>query len=90
MFDEEIVAVDRATQIVIHTQSGFKTFEGCVEDVIDYGEQAVEAYKQSLIEGLDKAVEKWSKEGRTPEQIYGARNFITSGHFIQLIKESGE
>ena len=54
MFDEEIVAVDRATQIVIHTQSGFKTFEGCVEDVIDYGEQAVEAYKQSLIENLIK------------------------------------
>ena len=52
MFDEEIVAVDRATQIVIHTQSGFKTFEGCVEDVIDYGEQAVEAYKQSLIEEI--------------------------------------
>ena len=56
----------------------------------EIGDEAIKNFKDQLIEGLDKAVEKWSKEGRTPEQIYGARNFITSGHFIQLIKESGE
>ncbi len=35
---------------------------------------------------INEAVEKWEKQGRTPEQIYGAKNFITSGPFLEWLE----
>ena len=44
-------------------------------------------------EDLFVAIERWSREGRTEEQVHGATNFITSRHFpkshlTQSTKES--
>ncbi len=35
---------------------------------------------------LNEVVEKWEKQGRTPEQIYGVKNFVTSGPFLEWRK----
>jgi hypothetical protein len=36
----------------------------------------------------DDIVQAWAKEGRTPEQIHGVKNFLTSRHFKQLITDA--
>lgn len=36
----------------------------------------------------DEIVRAWAKEGRTPEQIHGVKNFLTSRHFKQLITDA--
>lgn len=36
----------------------------------------------------DEIVQAWAKEGRTPEQIHGVKNFLTSRHFKQLITDA--
>ena len=39
---------------------------------------------------IEKAVEEWSKQGRTEEQIYGVKNFVTSGPFLKTLREVRE
>lgn len=42
------------------------------------------------IDELEQAVQAWSAEGRTEEQIYGVRNFVTSKHFAALLDRKDE
>ena len=47
------------------------------------------AQSQSLDERIEIAINYWIAQGRTEEQIYGVRNFM-SGRGLRLIKEEVE